>query len=113
MQYTIDATNKSFGRLASEIAVILQGKKNPNYQPRIQGEDSVIIKNISQAKITGKKLTQKKYYHHTTQIGHLKEKSLKQVLEKKGAKEVLRHAVMGMLPKNKLRIKRIKRLIIE
>jgi len=113
MQYTIDATNKSFGRLASEIAVILQGKKNPNYQPRIQGEDSVLIKNIANIKITGKKLTQKKYYRHTTQIGHLKEKSLGQVLEKKGAKEVLRHAVMGMLPKNKLRIKRIKRLIIE
>ena len=113
MQYTIDATNKSFGRLASDIAVILQGKKNSNFNPRLEGEDSVVVKNINQMKITGKKLMQKKYYHHTTQIGHLKEKSLEQVLEKKGAKEVLRHAVLGMLPKNKLRIKRIKKLIIE
>jgi len=113
MQYTIDATNKSFGRLASEIAVILQGKKNPNYEPRLEAEDGVIVKNVDKIKITGKKLTQKKYYRHTTQIGHLKEKTLKQVLEKKGPREVLRHAVMGMLPKNKLRIRRIKRLTIE
>lgn len=113
MKYEIDATNKSFGRLASEIAVILQGKKNPNYNPRIEGEDSVVVKNVARMKITGKKLTQKKYYHHTTQIGHLKEKTLKQVLEKKGPREILRHAVMGMLPKNKLRIRRIKRLTIE
>ncbi len=113
MRYTIDATNKAFGRLASEIAVILQGKKNAKYMPRVEGEDSVVVKNIAQAKITGKKLTQKKYYRHTTQIGHLKEKTLKQILEKKGAREILRHAVMGMLPKNRLRIRRIKRLVIE
>ena len=113
MNYEIDATNKAFGRLASEIAVILQGKKNPDYMPRLESKDSVLVKNIDKAKITGKKLTQKKYYRHTTQIGHLKERSLKQVLEKKGPREVLRHAVMGMLPKNRLRIKRIKRLIIE
>ncbi len=113
MDYIIDASGKSFGRLASEIAVILQGKKNAKYMPRVEGEDGVIVKNVDKIKITGKKLTQKKYYRHTTQIGHLKERSLKQILEKKGPKEVLRHAVMGMLPKNKLRIKRIKRLTIE
>jgi len=113
MKYTIDATNKSFGRLASEIAIILQGKKNAKYVPRMEGDDNVVVKNIEKAKITGKKLTQKKYYRHTTQIGHLKEKTLQQVLEKKGPREILRHAVMGMLPKNRLRIKRIKRLTIE
>ena len=60
MQYTIDATNKSLGRLASEIAVILQGKKNSNYNPQFSGEDSVVVKNVAQIKITAKKLKQKK-----------------------------------------------------
>ncbi|NCO15287.1 MAG: 50S ribosomal protein L13, partial [Parcubacteria group bacterium] len=83
LQYTIDATNKSLGRLASEIAVILQGKKNPHYEPRIQGEDGVIVKNVDKIKITGKKLKQKKYYRHTTQIGHLKERTLEQIWDKK------------------------------
>ncbi len=113
MNYTIDATNKSLGRLASEIAVILQGKKNPKYESRLEGEDGVIVKNISKIKITGKKLEQKIYYRHTTQIGHLKKQTLKQFLEKKGTAEVLRKTVMGMLPKNKLRVKRMKKLIIE
>ncbi len=112
MQYTIDATNKSFGRLASEIAVILQGKKNPLYEPRIEAEDMVVVKNIDKAKINGKKIKQKVYYRHTTQIGHLKKRTLGMVLEKNGPAEVLRRAVMGMLPKNKLRAKRIKRLVI-
>ena len=113
MDYKIDASGKSLGRLASEIAVILQGKKNAGYEPRIQGEDGVIVKNIDKMKITGKKLKQKKYYRHTTQIGHLKEQTLEQLWQNKGPAEVLRRSVMGMLPKNKLRIRRIKKLIIE
>lgn len=113
MNYTIDATNKPLGRLASEIAVILQGKKNPEYQPRLEGEDKVIVKNIDKMTVTGKKIKQKIYYRHTTQIGHLKERTLQIIWEKKGPAEVLRRAVMGMLPKNKLRAKRIKRLKIE
>lgn len=125
MEYTINATNKSFGRLASEIAVILQGKKNPKYEPRFDGEDKVIVKNIDKMKITGGKLKQKIYYHHTTQIGHLKKETLEQVLNKKPARlndgsrsgggpaEVLRRAVKGMLPKNRLMVKRMKKLIIE
>jgi large subunit ribosomal protein L13 len=113
MQYTIDATNKSIGRLASEIAVILQGKKNPQYEPRFQGEDEVIVKNVDKMKITGRKLKQKIYYRHTTQIGHLKKQTLAMLLEKRGPAEVLRRVVKGMLPKNKLLIKRIKRLRIE
>ena len=113
MNYKIDAANKSLGRLASEIAVILQGKKNANYNPRLEGEDSVVVKNVAQIKITAKKLKQKKYYRHTTQIGHLKERTLEQIWQKKGPAEVLRRTVLGMLPKNKLRIKRIKRLVIE
>jgi len=113
MIYTIDATNKPLGRLASEIAVILQGKKSPKYQPRLEGEDKVIVKNVDKMIVTGKKFKQKKYYRHTTQIGHLKERTLEQIWSKKGPAEVLRRAVLGMLPKNKLRVKRMKRLIIE
>jgi len=113
MQYTIDAADKSLGRLASEIAVILQGKKNPKYEPRLEGEDGVIVKNIDKIKVTGKKFKQKIYYRHTTQIGHLKQRTMKQVWQKNGAAEILRLAVMRMLPKNRLRAKRIKKLIIE
>src|SRR3989304_1448085 len=112
MQYTIDATNKKLGRLASEIAVILQGKKNPKYEPRLEGEDKVIVKNIDKLEINPKKMEQKIYYRHTTQIGHLKEQSLRLFLEKKGPAGVLRKVVREMLPENKLRIRRMKRLII-
>lgn len=113
MNYTIDAINKSVGRLASEIAVILQGKKSPKYEPRLESENRVIVKNINKVKITGKKFKQKIYYRHTTQIGHLKQQTLEMLWQKKGPAEVLRLAVMRMLPKNKLRVKRMKRLIIE
>lgn len=113
MNYTIDATNKKLGRLASEIAVILQGKKSPKYEPRLEGEDKVIIKNIDKIEVSGRKMKQKTYYRHTTQIGHLKKETLEMFWQKKGPAEVLKKAVMQMLPKNKLRIKRIKKLIIE
>ena len=113
MEYTIDATNKKFGRLASEIAVILQGKKSAKYEPRLEGEDKVVVKNISKAEIGFKKARQRIYYRHTTQIGHLKEQSLEALIEKKGPGAALRKMVMGMLPKNKLQIRRIKKLVIE
>jgi len=115
MIYTIDAKNKPLGRLAGEIAVILQGKKNPNYNPRLEGDDEVVVKNIGRIGITAKKAKQKIYYRHTTQLGHLKEKTMQMILDKKGMgpAEVLRRSVMGMLPKNKLRVKRMKRLVIE
>ena len=112
MKYEIDATNKKLGRLASEIAVILQGKKVAAFEPRLVGEDSVLVKNIEKMEVTGKKYTQKKYYHHTTQIGHLREETMRMVWEKRGPGEVLRRAIMGMLPKNRLRVARMKKLKI-
>ena len=111
-QYTIDATNKKIGRLASEIAVILQGKKNPKYEPRLEGEDEVIVKNINKMEISQKKMAQRVYYRHTGPLGHLKERTLKMILGKKGPAETLKRTIKGMLPKNRLLIKRMKKLII-
>lgn len=110
MQYTIDAKGKKLGRIASEIAVILQDKKNASYDPRLEGADVVLVENVESLELSGNKLEQKKYYSHTTQIGHLKERKIKDVIAKHGKKYILRHAVMHMLPKNKLQAKRIQRM---
>jgi len=112
-EYTIDAKGKKLGRLASEIAMILQGKKVPAYNPKDEGDDSVIVKNASQMEVSGNKMKDKTYYRHSTRIGFLKKETMEEVWEKKGPAEVLRRAVSGMLPKNKLNIKRMKRLKIE
>jgi len=101
MDYTIDATGKKLGRLASEVAVILQDK-----------DGKVIVKNINKLDFDKKKLKTKIYKHHTGYIGHLKERSLKEMYAKDPA-WVFRHAVRGMLPKNKLLSKRLKKLVIE
>ncbi|HOM33252.1 MAG TPA: 50S ribosomal protein L13 [Candidatus Paceibacterota bacterium] len=110
-EYKIDATNQSMGRLASKIALILQGKDDPQYAPNKVADVKVIVENASKMKFTGKKYNQKLYRHHTGYIGHLKEKTLQQVFEKDPT-EILKKAVMGMLPKNSLRSKRIKNLKI-
>lgn len=110
---TIDAKNKKLGRLASEIALLLQGKNSPKYEPRLEGDNQITIKNIDKIEVSGKKFKDKIYYSHTTQIGHLKERTMEQIWKKHGPAEVLRRAVIGMLPKNKLQAKRIRRLIIE
>lgn len=113
MEYTIDAKNKSLGRIASEIAVILQGKKSADYEPRLGGKDKVLVKNVDGIVLTGRKEEQKIYYRHTGYMGHLKQETAKEVIAKKGKKELLRRAVSRMLPKNRLANDRIKRLIIE
>jgi len=110
--HTIDATDKVLGRLAAQIATILRGKHKPEFLPYKDMGDVVNIKNIQKIKITGKKIGQKKYFRHNGYLGGLKETPLKKVLEKNPAL-VLRRAVFGMLPKNKLRAKMIKRLRIE
>lgn len=110
--YVIDAKGKSLGRVASEIATILQGKKQPKYEPRLVGSDRVIVENVKSVVLTGRKAVQKIYYHHTGPLGHLKENKFKDVFQKNPA-WVLRHAVNLMLPKNRLRAKRMKGLIIK
>jgi len=110
---TIDAENKSLGRLAVEVAVALRGKNKPTYVPYMDMGDIVVVKNVEKIKYTGKKIDQKKYFHFTGYLGNMKEATLKEVLIKRGAREVLRRAVMGMLQKNKLRDRQIKRLRFE
>jgi len=110
--YTIDATDKILGRLATRISILLQGKDKPDFEPQKDMGGIVVVKNVSKIKVTGKKAKQKKYYHHSGYLGGLKEKPFKKVFEKDPA-EPLRRAVLGMLPKNKLQAKRIKRLKFE
>lgn len=112
MDYIIDAKNKRLGRLASEIALILQGKKSPKYNSRLVGGDKVIVKNVSQIVLTGNKFKEKVYYKHTGPLGHLKIKKFEYMFQKDPA-WVLKHAVRLMLPKNRLLKKRLKNLIIE
>ncbi|MDP3999184.1 MAG: 50S ribosomal protein L13 [bacterium] len=112
MEYVLDAKNKKIGRLASEISLILQGKKSAFYNPRLAGGDTVVVKNVDQLDISIKKMEQKTYYRHTGYMGHLKEMSLKSFLKKSPA-AVLRQAVRKMLPQNYINAKRLKRLVIE
>jgi large subunit ribosomal protein L13 len=110
MDYKIDAKNKILGRLATEVAAIIQGKKSPRYEPRNVGTDRALVSNYKEVKVTGKKYKEKIYYRHTGYVGHLKEKTYEQVFLK-DPKKVLREAVRHMLPKNFLNQKRMKHLI--
>ena len=99
--YVIDAEGKNLGRLASEVASILRGKKKPIYTPHVDTGDYVIIVNADKIVVTGKKMEQKVYKHHTGYPGGLKEITLEKLLAKK-PEEVLKHAIKGMLPKGRL-----------
>ena len=108
----IDAANQPLGRLASRIASILRGKTNPKFQPYKLSDEKVIVENVGKIKFTGRKLEQKKYFHYSGYPGGLREKKMGEVFKKNPA-EVLRRAVLGMLPKNRLRKEMIKNLIIK
>lgn len=99
--YVVDATDKTLGRLASEIAKVLRGKNKPIYTPFIDTGDNVIVINAEKITVTGKKLDQKIYYHHSDYVGGMKETSLKEMLAKK-PEHVIELAVKGMLPKGSL-----------
>jgi len=110
MNYEIDAKGKVLGRLASEIALILQGKKSASYERNRVSDDKVYVRNIGGIVVTGNKAEQKIYYRHTGYVGHLKELTFRQKMEK-DPRTVLREAVRRMLPKNFLNQKRMKNLI--
>lgn len=107
--YELDAEGKVLGKLATEIAVKLMGKDKPTYTPHVDGGDYVVVVNADKLVVTGKKLTDKKYYRHSGYPGGLKVRTLQEMLDKKPT-EVLRKAVERMLPKNKLGRQQINRL---
>ena len=99
--YVVDAADMTLGRLASEVAKVLRGKNKPTFTPHIDTGDYVIVVNAEKVKVTGKKLDQKIYYHHSDYVGGMKETTLREMLAKKPEK-VVELAVKGMLPKGPL-----------
>ena len=109
--YLVNAENKILGRLASEIAMRLRGKHKPIFTPHADTGDFIVVINAEKVSLTGKKWDKKIYYRHSGYIGGLKEISAKKLLEKK-PEDVLRYAVRGMLPKNSLGRRQLKKLKI-
>ncbi len=107
----VDATDKVLGRLASQIAYRIRGKHTPLYTPHVDTGDWVVVINADKIRLTGRKLDQKTYYRHSGYIGSLKSDTAKELLEKK-PEEVIRKAVRGMLPKNRLGRKLGKKLFV-
>ena len=107
--WVIDAADKTLGRLATEVAVLLKGKHKPTYTPHIDVGDYVIVVNAAKVRVTGNKLTQKIYYRHSQYPGGLKSTSLKRMMETHPTR-VIEHAVKGMLPHNRLGSAMIKKL---
>lgn len=107
--YVVDAEGQTLGRLASEVAKVLRGKNKAIYTPHADCGDYVIVVNAEKIKVTGKKLDQKIYYHHSDYVGGMKEQTLKEKLAKK-PEDVIYLAVKGMLPKGPLGRSMIKKL---
>jgi large subunit ribosomal protein L13 len=109
--WVVDAEGKNLGRLASEIAVVLRGKNKPQYTPHVDTGDFVVVVNAQKIAVTGNKLRGKIYYRHSGYPGGLKSRTLGEMLERR-PNEVLRKAVKGMLPKNRLAAKQLGKLKI-
>ena len=99
--YVVDAEGQTLGRLSAEIAKVLRGKNKPVFTPHVDTGDYVIVVNADKVKVTGKKLEQKIYYHHSDYVGGMKETTLREMLNKK-PERVIELAVKGMLPKGPL-----------
>lgn len=110
-KHVIDADGVALGRIATRAADLLRGKHKPSFVSHLDIGDSVTIVNSSKVKLTGNKLDQKTYYHHTGYLGHLKEEKLKDLMIKR-PEEVVRRAIAGMLPKNRLKAAWLKRLVV-
>lgn len=109
--YIVDASSLRLGRLATRIADTLRGKNKPDYTPHIDTGDFVVVVNAEKIAVTGKKLENKIYYRHTGYPGGLKERTLAEMLERQ-PEEVIRKAVKGMMPKNRLARAQLKKLKI-
>lgn len=112
MTHTIDATGKSLGRLASEVAALLNGKDSLDFAKNRVLDVTVTVTNASKVKVTGDKMNELLHKSYSGYPGGLKELTLTHVVAKKGYSEVIRHAVEGMLPKNKLQSIRMKNLVV-
>lgn len=99
--WVVDADGVALGRLATQIAARIRGKHNPMFTPHVDTGDSVIVINAAKVKLTGRKLDQKMYHRHSGYIGGLKSITARNLLEKR-PEDLIRHAVKGMLPKNRL-----------
>ena len=108
----IDATEQAVGRLATQISKILRGKNKASFDPCRDEGDCVVVLNAGKVKFTGRKFVQKDYYHHTMHPGGIKRVPMKKVFEKDPC-EVIKRAVIGMLPKNNQRVGLMKRLIFK
>ncbi len=107
--YVVDAADMTLGRLASEVAKVLRGKNKPIFTPHMDTGDNVIVINASKIKVTGKKLDQKIYYHHSDYVGGMKQATLREKMAKK-PEQVIELAVKGMLPKGPLGRQMFKKL---
>ena len=107
--YVVDAEGQTLGRLSAEIAKVLRGKNKPVFTPHIDTGDYVIVVNAAKVKVTGKKLDQKVYYHHSDYVGGMKETTLREMMAKK-PEAVIELAVKGMLPKGPVGRSMIKKL---
>ena len=107
--YLVDATNKTLGRLSTEIASRLRGKHKPIYTPHVDTGDYIVVVNASKIRVTGNKMTDKVYYKHSGYIGNMKSMNLETMLEK-NPERVIMKSVKGMLPKNKLSNAMLKKL---
>ncbi len=110
-QQNIDASGKILGRLAGEIAMTLQGKTTADFDPARLSNNKIIVYNTDHIRVTGKKPLQKLYRHHSGYPGGLKEESLERMMAR-DSRVALRHAVAGMLPKNRLRARMLKNLAL-
>jgi large subunit ribosomal protein L13 len=99
--YVVDADGKTLGRLATQVADTLRGKGKPQYTPHVDTGDFVVVVNAEKVRVTGNKLDQKRYYRHSGYPGGLRSRTLREQLDR-GPTEVIRKAVRGMLPKNRL-----------
>ena len=109
--YVVDAENKTLGRLATQIADVLRGKRKPTYTPHVDVGDFVIVVNAEKIAVTGKKLEDKRYWRHSGYPGGIRSRTLGDMLEKR-PEEVIRKAVKGMLPRNRLARQQLRKLKI-
>jgi large subunit ribosomal protein L13 len=109
--YIVDASEDNLGRVATQVATLLTGKAKPQFTKHIDCGDFVVVINAANLKVTGDKLTTKRYYHHSGFPGGLRERTLQEQLDRDPTK-VIEHAIRGMLPINKLRDARLARLKI-